>query len=86
MVLPLLSQDGEIGDATVDLVKTFLRIDCDCLWRALLSLSGCDFPARPVLPHVARKPHQHQVLDTMMAGRAKLLMDFVEELPEQPLV
>ena len=84
IILGLLAQDDEIGQAVVDALKAILRTDCDCLWRALLSLSGEGLPVRPILPIPTDIVVSH-CQDTIIAKRAKHLISFVEGLPEQAL-
>ncbi|KAL3922927.1 MAG: hypothetical protein SGILL_001940, partial [Bacillariaceae sp.] len=50
LVLPLLEidNDSNIEDATMDCLKSILRINCDILWRPLLELSGKGIPPCPL--------------------------------------
>jgi len=47
MILPLLAKNSKIGETAMEIIKLFLAIDCDCLWRSLLSISGNALPKKP---------------------------------------
>jgi len=47
LILPLLSCEGQVGDASEEVVKALLILDCDALWRPLLDLCGGRVQPRP---------------------------------------
>ena len=83
IILPFLSNDSEIGESAMNTIRSILRIDCDCLWRALFSCSGSVLPQRPILPHPNKSHLNAQSLDPLLAKRSKGLIAFIESLPEQ---
>lgn len=88
MIFPLLSQHNNIGETAMDVIKTLVTVDSDCLWRALISASGSTVYQRPLLPH--SNTNQFRIkpvdgIDALMADRANILMTFINELPEQNL-
>ena len=40
LILPLLADDGEVGDAAEGVVRALLILDSDALWRSLVDISG----------------------------------------------
>ena len=88
MILPLLSQQNDIGKVTMDVMETLLQLDCDCLWRALHSASGKAFKTRHLLGRqsLGTKIHDSQSLDKTLAYRANTLIAFINALPEQRLL
>lgn len=91
ILLPFLSCGGKIGEAAMCAIQEILRIDCDCLWRPLLSLSRSKFPERPLL-QIAQQ-HGPKCTELSLQGRdSRLLTErldyllvFVHSLPEQQL-
>ena len=101
MLFPLLSFRGPIGDGAVAAVKAMLRVDCDALWRGLHALSGRPFPRSPLMLastmsdaessskvfSVVSVSCNHGMKDNecTLSRKAGELLDFIDELPEQPL-
>ena len=97
MIFPLLSFEGPIGSAAVDAVKAMLAVDCDALWRSLQNLSGRSFPCHPVVDTAPKKykgrattatmilSSQHN-MENVLSQRAVHLLEFIQCLPEQPVV
>ena len=40
LILPLLADDGDVGDAAEGVVRALLILDSDALWRSLVDISG----------------------------------------------
>jgi len=87
MALPLLSEEGQVADATVDVYKQMLARDCDTLWRTLAVTCGEGLPSRVLKPHHAtytgRQTKRDNVNQRNVAQRAKYLLEYAGELPEQ---
>jgi hypothetical protein len=98
ILLPLLSCKGRVGDDAMDVLKTMLKVDCDILWRPIHRLSGEPFPCNPMrhLDKSMDQPNDHCTVVcrksalkfkpescTIMSERAKDLLLFINELPEQ---
>ena len=87
--LPFFSDDGEVGDAAVLLVKSILRIDCDCLWGKLCTLAGR--PLSPLSIHIpnavpAQSDYSMNIKNSnLVSRRANEMVLFIEELDEQIL-
>ncbi len=96
MILPLLSQDSSLGESAMNLMKLFLSIDSDCMWRSLLSLSDRDFPVCPLQFEFNSSECKYHERDwaipskesnhPLLRERANALMSFADALPEQPLL
>jgi hypothetical protein len=89
MLLPLLSQQNDIGKVTMDVMETLLQLDCDCLWRALHSASGKAFKTRHLLGRQSlgkKIQTDSQSVDKTLANRADTLIAFINALPEQRLL
>ena len=100
LVLPLLADDGKVGDAAAEVVKSLLALDSDALWRPLMTLSGSG--------HVSPRPYKSRStlsrndngcpLDVIvteeadervtnsLTTRVHRLMDFAGSLTEQVIV
>jgi hypothetical protein len=89
MILPFVSEKDPIGGKAMSTIKTMLLIDKDALWRPLLSSSGY------LSKQFSLKSH-HQLDDgklqpstsengspSALQLRARELLDFVDDLPEQ---
>lgn len=94
MILPLLSDDSEIGETAMEIIKLFLAINCDCLWRSLLSISGNALPKKPNIFRTSLSTQlicdtieaQIEKPSSLLRKRATTLVSFVNDLPEQPLL
>ena len=97
VILPLLADEGEVGDAAAVAVQALLAIDSDALWRPLLVLSGGHVPPRLLkstrVGKVSDDRGRSVVLakagvmnDSTLVKRAKELMQYADDLPEQVIV
>eukprot|EP00978_Attheya_sp_CCMP212_P010097 scaffold24247_cov54-Attheya_sp.AAC.7 len=84
LILPLLSDEGTIGAAAMDALRSLLVIDSDCMWRALLTVSGQPLPRRLLRPvKCASRSTWNISIQPLLASRSKELIEFVDSLPEQ---
>jgi len=97
VILPLLADEGEVGDAAAVAVQALLAVDSDALWRPLLVLSGGHVPPRLLkstrVGKVSDDRGRSVVLakanvmdDSTLMKRAKELMQYADDLPEQVIV
>merc|ERR1740124_10547 len=88
IVMPLLSDNGMIGDAAMDTTKALLSVDSDSLWRGLLMMSGIVFPDRPLLPLAMKNIFScNKESETACAAkeRSTQLLQYIHDLPEKSL-
>ena len=96
VLLPLLDEDSspDLQAATVEAIKAMISIDYDALYRALLHLSGRNFPVCPLLIDGTKEPiavsaelvsksDSIQMNSTTLASKASELLDYIDGLPEQ---
>jgi len=100
LVLPLLADDGKVGDAAEEVVKSLLALDSDALWRPLMTLGGGHVNPRPYksMSIISRNGGDGCPLDTIvtedtdervnrsLTRRALGLMHFAGSLIEQVIV
>ena len=100
LVLPLLADDGRVGDAAAEVVKSLLALDSDALWRPLMTLSGGGhvsprpYKSRSSLSRndtgcpldVIVKERVDERVNNSLTRRAHQLVDFAGGLPEQVIV
>ncbi len=90
IILPFLALHENVGDTALETMKTLIKIDSDCLWRALLKASGLGIPPRPL----ALLPMEHQnnlsestkVTQGRLSERSLELVEFANTLPEQNIL
>ena len=87
MILPFISYEDPIGATAMDTMKAMLRIDCDALWRTLLSTSGRGLPPNPydemLLPKETGFVVREASVLSLLQIRAQELLNFADALPEQ---
>ena len=94
IILPLLAHRSHTGDKVVNVLKAMIKVDCDILWRQIYKLSGEPldqledskkeaFNKDSVVSKVGVQ--SMSVSTTIMARRAKLLLEFMKELREQKI-
>jgi hypothetical protein len=100
LVLPLLADDGKVGDAAAEVVKSLLALDSDALWRPLMTLSGGShvsprpYKSRSTLSRngsgcpldVIVKEGPDERVNISLTKRVHRLMDFADSLTEQVIV
>ena len=94
ILLPLLAHTGNTGDEVMSVLKAMLEVDCDALWRPIYKLSGEAFPHNPLFDDEDREDkttHYKYAMQlkagysTIMAQRAKRLLQFIEQLSDQEI-
>lgn len=84
LVLPFLSDEGELRVRAMKTAKAMLKIDCDALWRPLLQLSHRRITTRTLHPRLAVVGAIDEAeCTTPLELAAAELVDFIEALPEQ---
>lgn len=89
IILPFVALDGDVGDTAMTAIKALVKVDSDCLWRALLRASGMNIPTRRLLStnnHIVHPITIHgTTAQTHMEKRCLQIVRFVEGLPEQTI-
>ena len=85
IILPLLSDENEVGEIALKSLKCLLSIDCDFLWRSLLKLSGIGLSPRPLVQSEAQRNCKSVIIaeQSLLQSRALDLISYVRNLPEQ---
>ena len=89
MILPFISDEDPIGETAMETMKAMLCIDCDVLWRSLLSTSGRGLPSNPYDESEIPQRQESEVVvqeasqGSLLQKRAQELLDFANALPEQ---
>lgn len=85
MIMPFISDEDPIGNTAMETMKAMLCIDCDALWRSLLSTSGRGLPPNPYdeIPQGMGIGTVVQEESSLLQKRAQELLDFANALPEQ---
>ncbi len=85
IILPFVGLNGASGLSAMEAMKALVRVDSDCLWRALLQASGTPIPARPLLPLSLQSQTMHSNPKSFLSTRCLEIINFVYELPEQDI-
>ena len=85
ILLALLSDEGKVGETAIDALKAMLMIDSDSLLRALMTMSGKLLPSRALytLNKNIEAASAKEKETSLLVKRAKYLVSYVKELPEQ---
>ena len=85
IILPLLSDENEVGEIALKILKCLLSVDCDSLWRPLLKLSGIGLSKEPLVKSEEHRNHESVVIaeHSLLRSRALDLILYVRNLPEQ---
>ena len=85
ILLALLSDEGKVGETAIDALKAMLMIDSDSLLRALMTMSGKFLPSRALytLNKNIEAASAKEKETSLLVKRAKYLVSYVKELPEQ---
>ena len=81
IILPFVGLDGDVGDTAMEAMKALVKVDSDCLWRALLRASGINIPSRHLLP-INNCNINIRTTQTHMEKRCLQIVRFVKDLPE----
>mmetsp|Transcript_22663 Transcript_22663/g.33874 ORF Transcript_22663/g.33874 Transcript_22663/m.33874 type:complete len:450 (+) Transcript_22663:938-2287(+) len=85
IILPFIGLDGDSGLSAMEATKALVRVDSDCLWRALLEASGTGIPARRLLPLPVQNSPKQTNTKSCFSRRCLEIIQFVNELPEQEI-
>lgn len=95
VILPLLADDGDVGDAAYKSIQSLLSVDSDALWRPLLVTSGGTVGMRPFKSSLTGSggltAMEGEVLvrveiESTMMKQAKKLLAYADSLPEQVIM
>jgi hypothetical protein len=87
VILPFVNDPGVVGNYAMEAVRSMLKVDCDALWRPLLSSCNETLPGKPLQyqKNVSMSSDVVPVKRSLLQSRAEELMDFGKRLPEQGL-
>lgn len=89
IIMPLLSDQGQIGEVAMTALKSMLNIDRDSLWTSILTMSCAVLPERPLLGLPGRQlnesSHTPSTNSILLKKNALLLVNYVRNLPERDL-
>jgi len=87
MLLPLIANGDSIGASAFLALKSMLTVDSDWILRALFVLIGTEISNKPlIVPSLDMTLVETSEFDDSLSKKAKEILKYIEDLPEQVIV